>query len=520
MTALIVVDHPEEWPLTFAAAEVISADAYLRDERLAGMRQARVYNLCDSYDYQTAGYYVSLLAAARGHRTMPGVATIQDVKSRSLLRADDELEELIERSLHTIKSKRFELSIYFGCNLAERHAASEPRAVQSVSRAADAGDVREVLDDGPVAAAQHRADPGRRHAGRATATFLRQVIENHFARRGPAGRAGPQRPVRARSRDPDERRRALAAVEPRGAEALRAGRARATASTSSSSTATTTAASPSSTRCSSARRRPSTTTPTASRAGRAPKGSSSSTTPSRSSAAATRCTWSSSRSGSISRSRRRWSSAAARSTDEIIRELGLPCVLKQPDSAFSRGRVPRRHARGARGRARSGCCRAATSSSCSRSCRRSSTGASASSTASRCSSAATSWPKATGRSTTTARSARRKARPRRSPCSTRRARCCSSRCSTANAIGDGFYGVDIKTVNGRHVLMEINDNPNVDRGVEDAVLGDELYDRIMKGFRARVDAGKQFKPAALTTPHTAAAAARGCSTPTASRSST
>ena len=39
MTALIVVDHPEEWPHTFAAAEVISADAYLRDERLAGMRQ-------------------------------------------------------------------------------------------------------------------------------------------------------------------------------------------------------------------------------------------------------------------------------------------------------------------------------------------------------------------------------------------------------------------------------------------------------------------------------------------------
>jgi len=68
--------------------------------------QARVYNLCDSYAYQTAGYYVSLLAAARGQRTMPSVATIQDTKSRSLLRADDELEELIQRSLHTIVSKR------------------------------------------------------------------------------------------------------------------------------------------------------------------------------------------------------------------------------------------------------------------------------------------------------------------------------------------------------------------------------------------------------------------------------
>jgi glutathione synthase/RimK-type ligase-like ATP-grasp enzyme len=67
---------------------------------------------------------------------------------------------------------------------------------------------------------------------------------------------------------------------------------------------------------------------------------------------------------------------------------------------------------------------------------------------------------------------------------------------TANAIGDGFYGVDIKTVDGRHVLIEINDNPNVDRGVEDQILGDALYERIMKGLRTRVDAGKQFKPAA------------------------
>jgi glutathione synthase/RimK-type ligase-like ATP-grasp enzyme len=66
---------------------------------------------------------------------------------------------------------------------------------------------------------------------------------------------------------------------------------------------------------------------------------------------------------------------------------------------------------------------------------------------------------------------------------------------TANAIGDGFYGVDIKTVGGRHVLMEVNDNPNVDHGVEDSVLGDELYDRFMKRMRARVDAGKQFAAA-------------------------
>jgi glutathione synthase/RimK-type ligase-like ATP-grasp enzyme len=66
---------------------------------------------------------------------------------------------------------------------------------------------------------------------------------------------------------------------------------------------------------------------------------------------------------------------------------------------------------------------------------------------------------------------------------------------TANAVGDGLYGVDIKTVNGRHVLMEINDNPNIDRGVEDLVLGDALYERIMKVFKTRVDAVNKFKPA-------------------------
>jgi glutathione synthase/RimK-type ligase-like ATP-grasp enzyme len=60
----------------------------------------------------------------------------------------------------------------------------------------------------------------------------------------------------------------------------------------------------------------------------------------------------------------------------------------------------------------------------------------------------------------------------------------------ANAIGDGLYGVDIKTVNGRSVLIEVNDNPNVDRGVEDAVIGDALYERVMRVFRARVDAAK------------------------------
>ncbi|GKT33749.1 hypothetical protein ADUPG1_007500, partial [Aduncisulcus paluster] len=48
-------------------------------------------------------------------------------------------------------------------------------------------------------------------------------------------------------------------------------------------------------------------------------------------------------------------------------------------------------------------------------------------------------------------------------------------------IGDGLYGVDLKHVDDKCYLIEVNDNPNIDSGIEDAVLGDVLYDRIIEG---------------------------------------
>ena len=57
----------------------------------------------------------------------------------------------------------------------------------------------------------------------------------------------------------------------------------------------------------------------------------------------------------------------------------------------------------------------------------------------------------------------------------------------ASLIGRGFYGVDIKELGGGLRVMEINDNPNVDAGVEDAALGDELYLAVMRNFFARLE---------------------------------
>lgn len=52
----------------------------------------------------------------------------------------------------------------------------------------------------------------------------------------------------------------------------------------------------------------------------------------------------------------------------------------------------------------------------------------------------------------------------------------------AALIGKGLYGVDLKVVNGKAVVIEINDNPSIDHEIEDAVIGDELYYRILSYF--------------------------------------
>jgi len=55
------------------------------------------------------------------------------------------------------------------------------------------------------------------------------------------------------------------------------------------------------------------------------------------------------------------------------------------------------------------------------------------------------------------------------------------------AVGDGLYGVDLKQVGDKPVVIEVNDNPSIDAGVEDAYLGEELYGRIMQEFLRRME---------------------------------
>lgn len=58
---------------------------------------------------------------------------------------------------------------------------------------------------------------------------------------------------------------------------------------------------------------------------------------------------------------------------------------------------------------------------------------------------------------------------------------------SARLIGNGLYGVDIKQSTDRVVVIEVNDNPSIESGVEDKYLGEQLYDEIMAEFLRRME---------------------------------
>lgn len=115
MPKLIIVENPDQWQFAIDDAEVLTPAKYISDELYQQTRGMKVLNLCKSYQYQSTGYYVSLLAEARKHKVMPGVGTIQDFRFPSILREDSQdFDELIQSAFKNEKADKVEFDIYFG----------------------------------------------------------------------------------------------------------------------------------------------------------------------------------------------------------------------------------------------------------------------------------------------------------------------------------------------------------------------------------------------------------------------
>ncbi len=119
---LIVLNNPAHWAFDIEEVEVVAAKDYLASQRYATMKNARVFNLCRSYRYQSEGYYVSLLAAARDHRAIPTVTTMQDFKSQTIIRTlAEDVDELIQKTFAGVEDKEFTLYVYFGRTVLPEH---------------------------------------------------------------------------------------------------------------------------------------------------------------------------------------------------------------------------------------------------------------------------------------------------------------------------------------------------------------------------------------------------------------
>jgi glutathione synthase/RimK-type ligase-like ATP-grasp enzyme len=480
--ALVVVENTRRWRLRLRGAEVVSARDYLAGGADDERRGLRVYNFCRTFGYQKLGYYVSLLAAARGHRPIPTVETLHDLRLSPVVRlVSEQLETLIERSLGRLKGRRFELSVYFGRNIAKRYEALA-RALYDqfpapLLRASfEKQDTHwRLVSVRPVATSEI---PDAHH------DFVVAQFEAHFGRPRRAGRRRTYRYDLAILTAPDAEdapsnagalRRFARAAREQGLEPHFIGREDAgdIAEFDALFLRETTYVDHPTFRL--ARRA-------------AAEGLVVIDDPT----SILRCTNKVYQAELFTRHEIPHPKTLVvheDSVDAVAEAVGLPCVLKRPDSSFSKGVV--RVDTEAELRERIAeflrdsdlvIAQAYTPSSFDWrigvlggdplwACR---------------------YHMARGHWQIVANNGpagrRRFGRVEALPLEAVPSRAVQVAVRAARLIGDGLYGVDVKEVGRRFLVMEVNDNPNVDAGCEDAVIGEKLYLAVMEWFRRRLDA--------------------------------
>ncbi len=119
---LIVVDDLKDWSPEWTGYDVVSAEEFFVNDAYTTSGY-KIINLCRHRHSLSTGYFISLLAEARRHRVMASARTLHNLSSRRIYAEEiDELDSLIQKSLARITQPTFTLSVYFGLNLAERHA--------------------------------------------------------------------------------------------------------------------------------------------------------------------------------------------------------------------------------------------------------------------------------------------------------------------------------------------------------------------------------------------------------------
>ncbi len=114
LSNIIVVKDPKKWNLQIEGVKVVSSRGYITENEFQSLRNVRIFNLANSYQYQKMGYYVSLLASAREHRVIPNVTTLRDFSSLSLIRSlSGYIDDDIQSTFRQVKENKVSVFVYF-----------------------------------------------------------------------------------------------------------------------------------------------------------------------------------------------------------------------------------------------------------------------------------------------------------------------------------------------------------------------------------------------------------------------
>lgn len=114
LSNIIVVRNPKKWNLKIEGVKVVSSKGYITEKEFQSLKNVRIFNLANSYQYQKMGYYVSLLASARDHRVIPNVTTLRDFSSLSLIRSlSGYIDDDIQKTFKTVESNKVSIFVYF-----------------------------------------------------------------------------------------------------------------------------------------------------------------------------------------------------------------------------------------------------------------------------------------------------------------------------------------------------------------------------------------------------------------------
>ena len=118
----IVVDRQDDWAPFYPSENIITFEAY-QEQDPSPDEPAQIINLCRDYKYMGRGYYCSLLAEARGDRVLPPVRTINELSRRRMytlgLSALEKLVQQKQSSLGRDEGGTFVLRTYFGTTTVE-----------------------------------------------------------------------------------------------------------------------------------------------------------------------------------------------------------------------------------------------------------------------------------------------------------------------------------------------------------------------------------------------------------------